>query len=483
MTRLVRDPSGWKGPSTLRIPALVLAAWLCLVSPAAAQTLSVELTAPEGIAVGDRAELIARVQNSGGLPILITPHSEGTAIEVVRGRLMRADAREPSAQVLEFHIPVVARQAGTAVIRVRAAGYACPGRCRSVQAETSMVVRVAGRTAPSAEKKQVARSSSLSWVRLEGAERCVASAALAQAVERRLDRDVFVSAADASLAVEGRIERRQGGWRAVIHIVDADGASLGERTLESHEPTCDQLGELAAVTIALMIDPLTAPPTPSEETPGPDRDPPVEPPPEPHNPEPPNPEPENPEPDPPHLPSPAPPAPEDPSWMVDIQVGLGGSLGLLPTPMIGGLSTVIVHPPGFIPILIEAALFPFSRAEASSGHADLLHAHAGVQLCPLWFREGRFAAQGCLGVDAGAVLVIGGDLNVESSERVIGQAQAVIRGDYRIVGPLTLHASVHLIVPFRHDAFAASIGGVRTEFYQPEPIAGMVDLGIGIHIE
>ena len=67
-----------------------------------------------------------------------------------------------------------------------------------------------------------------------------------------------------------------------IEVVDAAGTSLGERSLESAEASCDQLGELATVTIALMIDPLTAPepaPAPDPE-PEPQEDPPPDPEPE-----------------------------------------------------------------------------------------------------------------------------------------------------------------------------------------------------------
>ncbi|MCA9605485.1 MAG: hypothetical protein KC619_07810, partial [Myxococcales bacterium] len=262
-----------------RAALLVSLLWLAAV-PAAAQGLEVAIETPSQLRQGDRTEIVARVMGSDGLPVLVTPSSEGTAVEVVRGRLMRTDATDPAAAVLELRIPIVAREAGTAVLRVRVSGYACEARCRAVSAETSVVIQVASAAArrPGEGKKQ-ARTSSLSWVRLEGAEGCIASAALAQAVEARLARDVFVSAADAGLAVEGRVERDGEIWRAHIEVVDAAGTSLGERSLESAEASCDQLGELATVTIALMIDPLTAPepaPAPDPE-PEPQEDPPPDP--------------------------------------------------------------------------------------------------------------------------------------------------------------------------------------------------------------
>jgi hypothetical protein len=404
---------------------------------------------------------------------LLTPRSEGTAVEVVRGRLMRADARQPDAEELEFRIPIVAREAGTAILRVRASGYLCEARCRAVDAQASLIVSVGPANLGQEKSKQASASEpgtwSLCWVRLVGAVTCIASAALAGAIEERLDRHVFVSAADASLAVEGRVERAGDGWRAVIEVVDGEGQSLGERTLESREETCDQLGSTLAVAIALMIDPLTAPEP--EPDPDPDQDP-------------------DPDPDPivivrterVEVPVPAEPDPGR-SWRFEVDAALVGSAGLVPTPMIGGLSTIILRAPNFVPVAIEGALYPFSRAEPTNGHADFLHVHAGLQICPLWFRENGLALHACLGADAGAVIVVGGDLAIAENERLIGQAHAVVRGHWDVIGPLTIRAGVHLLVPFRHEPFLATVGGVSTTVYTPEPIAGMLDIGLGIHTD
>lgn len=119
--------------------------------------ITIELVAPETLRAGDRAEIVARIRGAGPHPLLVTPRSEGTALEVVRGRLLRSDAVDPTAEVLELRIPVVAHLAGTAVVRVSVAGYACEARCRPVRAETSLVVRV---DAAAADHRQRARSPS-----------------------------------------------------------------------------------------------------------------------------------------------------------------------------------------------------------------------------------------------------------------------------------------------------------------------------------
>ena len=100
------------------------------------------------------------------------------------------------------------------------------------------------------------RTSSLSWLRMPGGEACIATQALARSVEERLGRRVFVSAAEADVSVEGRIEKRgAGGWHSVITLRDAKGALLGTRELDRPDGACSAMNEPLALVIAVMIDP------------------------------------------------------------------------------------------------------------------------------------------------------------------------------------------------------------------------------------
>jgi hypothetical protein len=109
-----------------------------------APSAEVTLVPPENVTVGDRTAVIAevRIDPPGDWPLLVTPTSEGTAIDVVRGRLLRADAEDARAEVLRFRIPLVAKRPGTAVIRVHVAGWACEERCRPAEADAEVVLRV-----------------------------------------------------------------------------------------------------------------------------------------------------------------------------------------------------------------------------------------------------------------------------------------------------------------------------------------------------
>jgi hypothetical protein len=295
------------------------------------------------------------------------------------------------------------------------------------------------------------RSSSLSWVRLEGAEACIGGSELARAVEEQLGRPIFVSAAQADLVVEGRAERvaAPSGFRAVVSMTDRDGTSLGERVVDSAGSSCDDLGRLVTIAIAVMIDPLIAPAraAPRERpprvlvrtkrvvVPGP-----------------------------------------RPRWHFETDASLGAALGLLPGFAAGGLGALVVEPPGFVPIVLEGAIFL-----GRSSRADLLQAHGGVALCPLARRGPRLGLAACAGIDAGGLFANARDEGVPNGDRLAVQAHASVRAHLRIVGPLALRAGLHLVVPLRHDDLTVTDDqDDERVLYAPDPVAGLLTLGLGL---
>jgi hypothetical protein len=293
------------------------------------------------------------------------------------------------------------------------------------------------------------RSSSLSWVRLEGAEECIGGSALARAIEERLDRHIFVSAASADVLVEGRAERVASppGFRAIVTITDRSGASLGERVVDAEGASCTHLGELVTVAIALMIDPLVpAPePAPPERTRVIVRTKRVV------------------------VPAPAP-------WHFETDGSLGVGLGVLPGVAPGGLGALVVQPPGFVPLVLEGALFL-----GQSDRARLIEAVGGIAICPLARRGDRLGFALCAGIDGGGLFASARDPGVPDGDRLVAQARLSLRGHWRIVGPLALRAGLHGVVPFRHDELAVTDQqGDRRVLYFPDVVAGIVTLGVGL---
>lgn len=125
--------------------AVWLFALLAAATPAraAAPALQVTLQGKHHLARDAHAAIEVIVQlpdTSAELPLLLTPKIEGAAVELVRGRLLRSDAKRTEQGHLRFELPVVARTRGTAILRVTVITYVCSERCQQVQAATSAVL-------------------------------------------------------------------------------------------------------------------------------------------------------------------------------------------------------------------------------------------------------------------------------------------------------------------------------------------------------
>jgi hypothetical protein len=110
-------------------PSLALCMLAVSAPVQAAPVGTLEVQAPDTLHVDDHVSLVAtlRLPDSGAPLLLLTPSSQGSALEVVRGRLLRADAREPTATPLVFDLPVAAHEPGSAVVRVHVATFDCRG--------------------------------------------------------------------------------------------------------------------------------------------------------------------------------------------------------------------------------------------------------------------------------------------------------------------------------------------------------------------
>ena len=138
-------------------PATILAGLLpcllsLLLSPGAAvgeepdvpKRLRLALGSLPALEVGKRATLEVRLFFPGeeSRPLLLTASAEGVAVDVVRGRMMRGDAEDPAGSPLVFRVPLVARAAGTSVLRVRVDGYVCRPGCQAAAANATLSVEV-----------------------------------------------------------------------------------------------------------------------------------------------------------------------------------------------------------------------------------------------------------------------------------------------------------------------------------------------------
>lgn len=108
---------------------------------------AVRIELPTGLTAGTTASVgvFVRLPQGPEQPLLLTPTCEGDAVRVARGRLMRADARRTEQGELHFQVPIEARSAGTAVLRITLLTYRCETRCEPLHVTESATVQVSSR--------------------------------------------------------------------------------------------------------------------------------------------------------------------------------------------------------------------------------------------------------------------------------------------------------------------------------------------------
>ncbi len=318
-----------------------------------------------------------------------------------------------------------------------------------------------------------ARTSSLSWVRLPGAEGCVATQALARAVEERLGRDTFVSAAQADVSVEGRVAPKPGGgWHAVVTVRDGKGAPLGTREVSRDGPTCDALTAPLALVVAVMIDPDAGAgpkPPPKHEDPPP--------------------------PAPPQIivqreevlvPVPAPPEP--PAVRFEGSAAATAGVGLLPGAAFGLAAVGMIEPRKLLPIPIigfggywfddkargeMGEQIAFSAFVLGSGFCPLFHHARGAHLYACALGQLGMLQSHPSGVSSGP-----GD-----ATHLIWNGGVDLRATIIVLGPFALRMGVQGVVALLRERFygqPASPGGPAPELFRMAPVVGTVDLGVGL---
>jgi hypothetical protein len=315
------------------------------------------------------------------------------------------------------------------------------------------------------------RTSSLSWTRLPGAEQCIPTKALASAVEHRLGRAVFVSAAQGDVSVEGRVQPdpQSGRFSALLTVTSADGNILGTRELRSEAASCRSLDDELALVIALLIDPEAAlrPPPPASQ-PAAAAAPPaqvvVR-----HEPV--------------YVPVPGPREP--PAWSVGIGAGPLFALGLLPGIGIGlGVHTML-EAPWLWPVEISGTLWLENEARAQTGGvAQFRLATGGLALCPISAKAGRTRAFACAGGHLGSLRMRGQQFEIDREQEVLAADVAMTgRVVHRIAGPMTASAALALLLPLQRDRFYVRDSSTTThEVFRMAPVATTLGLALGVDL-
>lgn len=307
--------------------------------------------------------------------------------------------------------------------------------------------------------KSAPRTSSLGWARLPGAERCIDARGLARAVERRLGRSVFVPPASADLGIEAHVEvaAPPATYRAVVHLLDGDGAVVGTREIEGHDPGCADLAGSVELALALMIDPeatWAAPePAPAASSPSttatvapivtPTRSAPRD--------------------EGPSTPPPADDGTSPPTFHATAGPVL--SAGYVPGLSSGAQLRARLDPEGLPAVSIGGVLVP----PATTGGATFMLAYGSVAVCPWTGSIGVGALAACLGVGSGVLHTDHGD----RAHPIVHPAVEVTLSR-RLVGPLVASVDLGVGAPLARPTFHFS------HVWQPTPVMATAGLGIGM---
>jgi hypothetical protein len=315
-----------------------------------------------------------------------------------------------------------------------------------------------------------ARTSSLAWVRMPGAEACIDARALAQAVELRLGRAAFVAPTRGEVAIEARIERLQSpdAWHATITVFDEAGARTGLRELQTDRSDCRAIDDELELVIALLIDPGALLATPMLPAPPPFT------PPAPRPAEPPAPL---------VCPPPA-PAPVEP-WRTGVAAGPIAEIGLLPSTVGVGLA-IRAHlaPPRGPSFELGGSLWAHSMVQTGAGDRTFSLAYGWLSVCPIDLARGGTALTACLGAQIGSLRV--SDVDIPSKyrqEQLVLDVAAEARARRRFIGPLFGSLGLGIAAPTVRDRFYfTDAQGARHDVFQVSPVAALLDLALGLEL-
>lgn len=349
----------------------------------------------------------------------------------------------------------------------------------------------------------------LNWVRLPGAETCIAAPQLARGVEQRIGRPAFTSTHKATMFIDGRVWRDEDGWRVALELSDAQGVVLGRRELTFAGDDCSVIDAPVALVVAVTLysgADLTQPgialepsvratldalfdqepgeleaeslpaTAPSAAGSAPDGPAPLTPP----------------QRVPPVTPTPIAARPPDlatPSWAFD--AGAAAIAGATPRLGWGVGLHVLLHDAWPWPLEVGVALTvpeTFGSGIARpwgtlAGQTRFDYVAGSLRLCPLGVGAGPVLAV-CAGADVGRVRVqaqfAGLDNHAARSDLWLSAAVgATLR--LTLVGSLFMRVAAELGVPITHASYRIDTGAARPEVFATWPIGVRAETGLGAY--
>ena len=288
----------------------------------------------------------------------------------------------------------------------------------------------------------------LQWVQRDGAATCIGDRELAAAVTARLGN--APTHGQTRLVIDGEIAPSGAGWTAAIHTADEHGVALGQRDLHEPAADCRALDDKLVLVIALIIDPelLDEAPAPA---PAPTRTPTT-------------------------IERVVAVAPKRP-WHVGASVAALASRGMLPGFGFGTAIAATIEPPRGWPIEISTTLWPYDRANAEPGGANLFQLTGGIALCPRLV--GPLSL--CAGAEAGEARArgFGFDRNQLQHELVL-DGTLELRFDRRLGDAAGVRIGAGAWIPVSRPQYVVHEASSDVVVYQPAIAAFVSEIALWV---
>ena len=346
----------------------------------------------------------------------------------------------------------------------------------------------------------------LNWVRLAGAEQCIASVDLMNRIEQRAGRILFVRSGDAVLTLDGYVRPSSGatpsGWSVTFEISDAHGKVLGRRELGVLAGSdCSVVTNAAELIFDLLLDPegvldagfplepatrrvldellhgepmeLDPATLPKAKTPHTAARLPDAPAPSAASPEPPFPAEET--------------ASESYEYQAPVTLDIAGAamLGTLPKLAAGvALNMTIPTRTGWafeLGLLTTVAEQSVSASFESQGELRLSQLSGSILLCPpRWLSMLLVCAGGEYGRQSAVASGFRGERAPEGRDLIDLIAQGTLR--VNLLSWWFVRASVAVLVPMLRQDYVYDSRDGNQQLFRVAPVAGRAELGLGLHI-
>lgn len=283
---------------------------------------------------------------------------------------------------------------------------------------------------------------------------------------------MFVSASQAELSIEGRIEpRSKRGYVAVVSVDDRSGRPLGSRKLATSRADCRALDQTVALAIALMVDPdaaLSRKPARQAAAPPPVSAPrprviekrvPV------------------------YVPVPIerPPPALRPNWRGDVFAAVSAGAGYLPNPSLAAVGGASLEPPHFVSLEAVVTVFLPQQEPAPRGATvSFFLAKMGLFVCPLSRRGQTLAGRVCGGTEGGIMIATGHGFDADhAGVRPQFAVAARARLSVKILGPLALAGALSGSIPLEREQFVYhEASGTQVKLFRVPAVEAQGEIGL-----